>query len=1024
MDHPIWRISLFGGIRASSGDRVIDRFQTQKTGVLFAYLAYHVQRRPFREELIEILWPDVELDAGRNRLSQALAWLRSVLEPEGTVKNSVLVSDRLSVGLNPDAVVTDVGEFQSAASAPSTQDPSTQSSMLTRACDLYVGHLLPGYYDDWVLGERQRLLDIHLKSLRRLIALSEDAKDFDRAINFARRAIAADPLAEELYCELMRVLAASGQSVAALREYRELERVLSKELSLTPSAGARALAEQIRQNDLESVAPAPSPSGPISSIPAPLNRFFGRDIEIGQVQSLWEARSARLITLTGVVGSGKTRLAVEIASRMAARHPGAVAIVPLADLRDARLVPAAVADRLQLPRFREGLVQDQLVAHLGQRDFLLVLDNLEHLVDGVVLFIRQMLERVPSLTILATSQTRLGLDGEREIPVPPLASPRGRLQKARPEDLMRLTSVQLFVDRAQAVRSDFEIDVRNAVDIAQICDRLEGIPLAIELCAAWAQALSPAQMLVQLDHRFDLLVSRRSDSEPRHRSLHAAVEHSYHLISPDLQVFFNRLSVFRGGWTLEAANAIVQVKSPGSSGGQNSGLVSTLDQLMRLRDRSLILTEESGPEMRYRMLDTLRDFAARLRTLEEDEALRRWHAEFFLAVAEEAEPRIVGPDQAVWLNRLKTEHDNFRAALAWSIDVGDAGIALRLASALAPFWNAHGHLAEGQDWLARVTDVPQPGTGESDLRRYRARALNAWGMLARNQGHLPRVTAALEEALSTWRDLGDERGIAVTLQDLATVAYSGDDWDAAQVYLEEAVALVQKLGDSVLQARAFINLGNLSLARSEWRRAREAYTEGLKRYGDLGDRIGIASALNNLGLLGIYEGDLSSAITLLNQSLTVARELSNLPGTAVSLLNLAHVNRIEGCYDIARSLIQEGWTLAVDAGERRLLPECLYESGHVAVAEQKYILAVMLLAAGDCLRIAIGISSGPFGVKELEDAKSLARSVLGDSAFEAAWSDGCVLSIGQAFAMAVANEEPVTAQAHAINRPDKSDSPE
>ena len=255
MDHPIWRISLFGGIRASSGDRIVDRFQTQKTGVLLAYLAYHLQRRPFREELIEILWPDVELDAGRNRLSQALAWLRSVLEPDGAAKNSVLVCDRLSVGLNPEAVVTDVGDFQSAANATtSTHESAVQLTTLARACDLYTGHLLPGYYDDWVLGERQRLLEIYLKSLRRLIALSEEAKDFDRAVDFARRAIAADPLAEELYCELMRVLAASGQSVAALREYRELERVLSKELSLTPSAGARALVDARLESDFYNVA--------------------------------------------------------------------------------------------------------------------------------------------------------------------------------------------------------------------------------------------------------------------------------------------------------------------------------------------------------------------------------------------------------------------------------------------------------------------------------------------------------------------------------------------------------------------------------------------------------------------------------------------------------------------------------------------------------------------------------------------------------------------------------------------------
>jgi tetratricopeptide (TPR) repeat protein len=564
------------------------------------------------------------------------------------------------------------------------------------------------------------------------------------------------------------------------------------------------------------------------------------------------------------------------------------------------------------------------------------------------------------------------------------------------------------------VRPDFEVTERNAADIARICDRLEGIPLAIELCAAWVQALSPSQMLAQLEHGFDLLVSRRSDSQPRHRSLRAAVEHSYQLLSPELRQFFIRLAIFRGGWTLQAAEAVAQIELPLSTEASDLASmqasaeaviidsVSTLDYLMRLRDRSLILSEEIGPEMRYRMLDALRDFARQQRSPEIDARLSRWHAEYFLALAEQAEPHFTGPDQAVWLDRLKTEHDNFRSALSWAIAAGEAEIGLRLASTLAPFWFVRGHLAEGQEWLSRITAMPQ--SEADDLKRARAKALGAWGMLARNQGHLPKVTAALEEALRLWRDLNDERGIAVTLQTLATCAYSVEDWDSASRYLEESMKIMPKLDDPVLQARAYINLGNLSLARSEWQRAHSAYSEGLRRYRELGDRIGMSSALNNLGLLAIYEADLSASITLLNESLAIARELGNQSGTAVAILNLAHVNRILGCYDIARSLIYEGGTTALEAGERRLQPECLTEAGYVACAEQKYGLGAKLLSAGESLRVAMGISAGPFGKKDLEAARSLARSVLGDAAFEAAWAEGKHLSFTQAFSMAMVNE--------------------
>jgi predicted ATPase/DNA-binding SARP family transcriptional activator len=1010
------RIDLFCGLAVYRGGSTIDRFQTYKTGALLAYLAYFQERPHSRESLASLLWPDAPPDAGRNRLTQALVWLRPRLESKSALRGSVLLADRNRIGLNPEGVITDVGLYvETLQAAPPNASPERQIELLHHATTLYRGELLTGYYEDWVTAERQRLSAAFVTALRRLTCLHEEKRAYESALDYARRALAADPQIEESHCDVIRLLALSGQSATAMRQYHEMEQILADTLGETPSAAARALIEQIRQNAPQSVSLHPGLGRTESRVPTPLTRFFGRDALLSEVRQRLASGQDRLVTLVGTGGCGKTRLAIEVAQRLRGDYAGAIWFVPLGDIHDSHLIPNAIGDVLGTVGHSVLSIKERIVGQLARRPSLLILDNLEHQLEEAAPLVRELLERVPTLTILATSRQSLGIAGERQVPVPPLPVPSGSLlplaaaQKPPDRDtLMRIESIQLFVDRAQAVDPSFTVSDQNAATIAQLCDRLEGIPLAVELCAAWAQTLTPAEMLERLAHPLDLLVSLQRETTPRHQSLRATLEYSYAQLSPALQQFFRRLSVFRNGWTREAAEAVCR------DAAGDSDIDETLTLLTALRQRSLITAEQVNGAMRYRMLETLREFAAEKQALADEMPRDRWHATYFLERAESSEPHLTGPEQVRHIDLLDSEYDNLRAALAWAIANRDSEIGLRLANALTSFWDARGHLGEGQQWLTRVLALPQIA-GKSDYPtentapealRHRARALTAYGDLARNQGNSPGVDAAMHEAIHLWREIGDEAGLSSALQILATITYSRDDSVTARQYLEEGLLLARRLNDEALIARALHNLGNIALAHQGWDEARSYYTESLVRYNTVGNRNRAAHILNNLGLVARYRGEYADALAHLQAAREISRELSDHSGMALVAMNLATTHRMLGEYAAARSSLREGARLAVEAGERRLFPWCARELGHLTCAEGDHRNGVRLLAAAESQRHSLGISFKPADPDELEKTAAQARTALGEQGFAAAWAVGSGLPRTRALAEALQISDP------------------
>lgn len=790
-------IQLFGGLFLKQGDQTITRFRTQKTALLLAYLSFRLNTTHSREELIELLWPDSDLEAGRTSLRTALASLRRQIEPPGVPENSVLLADRNYIRLNPEIVYTDVAAFEEAIKAARKSDiPGERGQRLREAVSLYQGPLLPGFYDDWALRERERLEQLFLSALRELAQALEGTGDLPGAIDALHRVVNTDPLQEEAQSELMRLYAASGQIMDARRQYAELKRILQRELGASPAAETQALAESLfsepRPHTVIARAPEgqaepPSPSPPrlpaaplpdapeVSSpprLPLILTRFFGRDEEIARLENWLRTGETRLITLTGPGGSGKTRLAVELARRLSATLAG-VCFTPLADITDPRLITGAILDALCVPRAPETDPLEQILKTIQGKAFLLVLDNFEQLVEEGAAILWTLLERAPTLVCLVTSRHRLDIGGEREYPVIPLPVPT---MPGTPERLMEFASIRLFLDRAQAARPDFQITRENAATVAALCERLEGMPLAIELAAAWVGTLTVSQILVRLAHRFDLLTSRRKDLSARHRTLRAAIEWSYRLLPAELQPFFVGLSVFRGGWTLEAAEAVCAEPR-------------ALEYLPQLRERSLILAEETPSGMWFRLMETLREYAGEQLSEETRKTLKTQHLRFFLRFATEAQSHLHGPEQARWLEALEQQHDNLRAALEWSREE-PAHIAdgLRLASHLHFFWHVRGHLAEGYRWLTdllgsyEAIHVPSPSE-PMDLHLLAASWQGA-GELAYAQAHLPAARKNLEAALALWKQTPERKGVADTYCFLGLVTDQENHVQATALYAE------------------------------------------------------------------------------------------------------------------------------------------------------------------------------------------------------------------------------------------------
>jgi predicted ATPase/class 3 adenylate cyclase len=747
-----------------------------------------------------------------------------------------------------------------------------------------------------------------------------------------------------------------------------------------------------------------------NNLPTQLNSFVGRERQVAEVKALLtEAHDprdpARLFTLTGPGGAGKTRLSLQVAAEALEAFRDGAWFVELAPIDDPELVPQAIARAFRVSEGPGKPIREALKDYLREKELLLVLDNFEQVMPATPL-VKELLTAAPRVKVLVSSRALLRITGEREYPVPLMRIPDP--QELPPLDqLIQYEAVQLFIDRAQAVKADFTVDQENAPAVAEICCRLDGLPLAIELAAARVRLLTPQKMLAQLNNQLKFLTSSMRDLPERQQTLRAAIDWSYDLLAPEEQTLFRRLAVFAGGATLEAAEAVCNA----------DGAVDVFGGIESLIDKSLLRQSEQGGEPRFTMLGIIREYAReKLAEAGELASVNDRLLDFYIPYGEKTDELLYNGGDWAWLEQVEAEIDNLRAALDWGLDQDpDRGIAL--ASNLASFWAYRGHLTEGRSRLqatwARLAALPE-AEGETGSRMQAAltHALDSMGLAALVQGDVHAARKALEESVERWRRSGDRRGLAMALSLLGLVDFFLDDTQAAQAVLEESIDIARAFGNLNILCASLSYLGRVIFRLSgDFSAARAPLEEGVRLSRELGDKQRLADTLFNYGSTAYQAGEYGIARRQFQESMTFFAEIGNVHFLNMSRSGLAEVAWREGDTERAISLYRETlivWRRLGNRGAAARMLECLAfaiaQRGRAGAGGQPgadFSKAARLLGAAEALRTDSGAPMMGAEYAEYEREVAALRGDLDEEAFEAGWQTGRRLSLEQAIQAAL-----------------------
>lgn len=991
-------IALLGSFRAALDGQPVTGFKYDKVRALLAYLC--VEDVPHeREALLGLLWPDLPQDAARNNLRQVLLTLRNAIG-DPSAQPPFVLANRTTIQWNPrsDASVDVVllGERLAACAHHPHRSITTCNlcaTQLAEAVDLYRGDFLAEFFlpdseafEAWALLKRESLRRSMVEALTHLIAYHERRKQYEDALHYAHRLLAIESWREETHRCLMRLYFLNNDRSAALAQYEACCHLLKQALDVDPEAETTALYQQIRAAHEPSSSAAVGLGAPRQrryTLPSQPTPFIGRRRELAQLGALLAQGESRLITLTGPGGVGKTRLAIQVAAEQAQCFADGVYFVALAGLPHASLLPDTIAAALNLDAPPDADAKQSLLEYLVERELLLLLDNLEHLLvdstslpkpDRVETLLAEWLSVAPGLTVLATSRQRLNLRAEKIFRV------EGLQVGVEGTTGVESEAVQLFVESAQRL-TDFVLSPAEEEAVVRICQAVDGLPLALEIAAAWTRLLGPVEILQEIEQGLAFFSAPFSDLPDRHQSLTAVFTYSWQTLTVEEQRVLRHLSLFCGGFDREGAKAVAN---------------ATLPILAALVDKSLIYHSQGGW---YELHELIRQYAAEKLSKEEAAQARRCHAVYYLHLAEGSEPQLKGPEQAKWLEHLQREMDNLRAALQWAVDTGEMEMAGRLGVALDHFWNHYGHLHEGKRWLEEI--LSRLPSDDETVYALRARVLNSIGMLACDQGDYPRAIVHYEEGLSFYRAANDVAGIARVLNNLGNIYLRQNQRAQALPLFQEALALYRPLGDTWAISTLLSNIGVLLCDGGDFEGGERFYRESLVLRRQLGDDSGIATSLYNLADLLHHQGKDEEAMVYLSESLTIFRRLQYTLAIAIVLHLSGTIALWRHDLETALTHLRESLILFQELGAHHYLAAVLESfagaSGLCGEAHQ----AARLLGAAETLREEIGAA---LNITEREDYARLvtvAQQDLDGSAFATARQAGRAMALEQAVALAL-----------------------
>ncbi len=882
------RIHLFGHFTLSEGKRPLNFSALPKTRPLFAYLLLNRQQPISREAIAFTLWPNVPEREAKANLRRHLYDLRRILPPN----EQWIISRGSSLQWQPTADYwLDTARFEELS----------QTNQLIAAIALYQDNLLTDLYENWLEPERERLRALYLSNLEQLIDRYQTEADYPQAIYYAQQLLATEPLREDAIRCLMQLRFESGDRAGALRTYQQFERHIQAELGVAPMPETADLHAKIKYGPgNQPNSPSTTPAALPHNLPHQLTSFFGRTLDLITITERLTDRSTRLLTLTGLGGSGKTRLALEAAQCLLAQAPPifreGIYFVDLSAITEPDQIVASINEILALKENPEQTATEQLKTYLQGKQILLILDNFEHLVSAAPI-LTDLLSTIPTLVLLVTSRILLQLYGEQAYSVPPLPLPEpNRLPSTA--DLLDYAAISLFIARARAYQPTFTLNDENGVAIAQICQRLDGLPLAIELAAARIKLFSPTPLLRQLTNRLSFLTSSTQDKPARQQTLRGAIDWSYHLLNAAEKQLFIHLAIFQGGFTVNAVTAILYNHPAPDFHTLDYAI---LDQLLSLVEKSMLQQSTSTiNEPRFHLLPLLREYAQE--HLQKDPhwpQLQQQHLHYYSQLTQMADDQLDSPQQSQWLARLKAEEANCWAALHWSLDqthpdhIIETGVKMSIALN-NDYLRLHGRISEAWRWTCQTLTFQKRLTPQSYLR-----LLNQAATTAQWHGQYNLAEQLLAKAVPLAHELNDLKLLQITLHTLGFAAGRQAQYAKAEPLLTEAVNLRRQINQNEMDESLARTLNNLAIVLKylgNYERAASLLQECLVYHLAKGNQLGAAANMSNLGKLALEQGDLESAESYFHDSFNIRQQLDDQIGVLMVLSGLAELKRHQGHY--------------------------------------------------------------------------------------------------------------------------------